>query len=962
MPRLSRSVLFSGGALALLTLTVVPSLPRQALAVGEQSGRLRGRLVEPQTQLPIPGGQVELRGDRLLGQRSVVTDEEGRFDFVSVPPGRYRLQVRYEGLRTATHVVTVALGQSQDLEIPLIAELAATEKTTIIEERRRLDPDKLGTGVTLTAEQQAKLPTARTYQDIVRQAAGVVGGASPVMAGGNLRHNRYLVDGLDITDPATNTAGFDFNFDSIAQVEALVVPMDAQYNALGGVVNLITRTGSDRLTADASFYVNHQALSVGALSGTQLYEGRLLDQTDPSPPVSRYQANLNLGGPLLKQRAWFYLSMEYQNRVSSVIPGPPLNQQHPPAVFHGFFPRLKLSFAPTRRQLLTISAQSDPKFESNQRQTNSYAPEAEFDRQRTGAIGVINYQNFVTDHLIFELQTGLAWNRVKVSPIDGNTINSAHNDRGSGIIWNAGNGNRVQDDQRLRFQFDPTVKWIKSGWLGSHTFKAGAQLQALKEYWLYGTPGNLVYFDDTNQSADGGVLRRDPSSTERPLPCVPSQPNPLSGSSATPCFRIRTYDPTYVQRLAGWGIGGFIQDVWKPNRWLTLTPGIRVDYGIYRNTVGEVVQHFLGVGPRLGAALDLTRDGKTLVKVAYGRSTEVNTMLLSSYADRGPAEIDWSYNRATGRFDKFYSSAYGDNGYDLKGRCPDGIVRVECGNARLSLTPPSSDSVVASIERELLANVSGAITYTFRYLGNQWQRTELNALRTLDGGDFLRYGDRRYGSIPAYHPSADAFRRYNGIDFSLQGSPTQALNFYVAYTLSFLEGTYEDVIGSEQQGTRGTDPPRDFRLAGYLADDHRHQIKAQASYTWQGLSAGINLTYLSGAPTTRLYEKPIDYIGRYGWRGVDPGLDPNDIRKWTELRSPDFFNLDVRAQYDLDAALKKGHHLSVIVDVFNVLNLQTPIEPNANLAGFENRFGPTYGQVLNRQQPLRVQLAVRYQY
>jgi hypothetical protein len=337
-------------------------------------------------------------------------------------------------------------------------------------------------------------------------------------------------------------------------------------------------------------------------------------------------------------------------------------------------------------------------------------------------------------------------------------------------------------------------------------------------------------------------------------------------------------------------------------------------------------------------------------------------MLLSSYADRGPAEVDWSYNRATGRFDKFYSSAYGDNGYDLKGRCPDGIVRVECGNARLSLTPPSSDSVVASIERELLANVSGAITYTFRYIGNQWQRTELNALRTLDGGDFLRYGDRRYGSIPAYHPSADAFRRYNGIDFSMQGSPTQALNFYVAYTLSFLEGTYEDVIGSEQQGTRGTDPPRDFRLAGYLADDHRHQIKAQASYTWQGLSAGVNLTYLSGAPTTRLYEKPIDYIGRYGWRGVDPGLDPNDIRKWTELRSPDFFNLDVRAQYDLDAALKKGHHLSVIVDVFNVLNLQTPIEPNANLAGFENRFGPTYGQVLNRQQPLRVQLAVRYQY
>ena len=475
--------------------------------MGEQSGRLRGRVIEAATHTPMPQGQIELRGEALLGGPRVATsDEEGRFDFVDVPPGPYLITVKYEGLLPVQRRATVSLGQSQDLEIRFSAELTESSTATIIEERQHLDPDRVATGVVLTAEQQARLPTGRTYQDIVHQVAGVVGGSNPVMAGGSFRQNRYLVDGLDITDPATNTSAFDFNFDSIAQVDTQVVPMDAQYNALGGVINLITRSGSERFTADASVYFNHQALSAGTLAGTQIYEGALLDQSNPRPPTARYQVNLNVGGPIVRQKLWFYLSAEYQHRLTSVVPGPPLNTQHPAAAFDGFFPRFKLSYAPRPRHQLTLSVNTDPKFETNLRQSNSYDAAAEYARTRTGVFGVLDYQWFITDRLIFEVQTGVAFNRSQLAPQNGDTVHAAHTDRATGIVSGAANAYRIQDDQRLRFQFDPTLKWVKRGFLGSHTVKVGLQVQALRETWLFGTPGNLVYTDDTNQAADHGVL------------------------------------------------------------------------------------------------------------------------------------------------------------------------------------------------------------------------------------------------------------------------------------------------------------------------------------------------------------------------------------------------------------------------------------------------------------------------
>ena len=149
------------------------------------------------------------------------------------------------------------------------------------------------------------------------------------------------------------------------------------------------------------------------------------------------------------------------------------------------------------------------------------------------------------------------------------------------------------------------------------------------------------------------------TSTERPFGCNPLSPNPRAGSMATPCFQASYYDPALVLHQQGFGVGGFIQDLWKPTGWLTIVPGLRIDYGQTKNSQNQIVQNLLGFGPRLGINVDLTRDGKTVFKFAYGRANEVLSLLSTSSADARQFTSTWQWNRTSNRYDRFVTSSGG---------------------------------------------------------------------------------------------------------------------------------------------------------------------------------------------------------------------------------------------------------------------------------------------------------------
>ncbi|HNN97681.1 MAG TPA: carboxypeptidase-like regulatory domain-containing protein, partial [Pseudomonadota bacterium] len=208
--------------LAKVTLVSLPALgvmltPPAAYAVGEQDGRISGVVTEKQTGVAMPGVRVRLTGKNLIGgARNTATADDGSYEFIALPPGPYEVELTIEGLQVKPlrRKIVVRQGETFPLNIPWSPEEAKQELKVIYEERKMTKPDSTQTGTVLTADQQARVATARSYQSIAQQVAGVTGGANPNIKGAMNAHNRYMVDGLDITDPVTNTFSANINFDS----------------------------------------------------------------------------------------------------------------------------------------------------------------------------------------------------------------------------------------------------------------------------------------------------------------------------------------------------------------------------------------------------------------------------------------------------------------------------------------------------------------------------------------------------------------------------------------------------------------------------------------------------------------------------------------------------------------------------------------------------------------------------
>src|ERR1700730_2687487 len=123
---------------SLFAFAVVLALaaPRAAHAVGETNGRIAGTVTEAQTGAPVPGASVTASGPALIGPpRTVTTGEDGRYEIVELPPGRYTIEVSYSGVKPITRKAVVRLGEMLPLDIAWSAELAETETTVVVEER-----------------------------------------------------------------------------------------------------------------------------------------------------------------------------------------------------------------------------------------------------------------------------------------------------------------------------------------------------------------------------------------------------------------------------------------------------------------------------------------------------------------------------------------------------------------------------------------------------------------------------------------------------------------------------------------------------------------------------------------------------------------------------------------------------------------------------------------------------------
>lgn len=941
------------------SLIVAPSLAR---AVGEQDGRISGIVTDKQTGIPMPGVRVRLTGKYLLGgPRITATSDDGSYEFIALTPGPYEVELSIEGLQVKPmrKRIVVRQGETFPLNVAWTPEEQRQETLVVKESYRVIRPDNTQTGTVLTADQQSRVATSRSYQGITQQVAGVTGGGNPNIKGAMNAHNRYLVDGLDITDPVTNTFSANMNFDSIESVDVATGGTEAEYNSLGGVVNLTTSAGSNEWHVDSSFYVNHQDFSAGNQFGAQGYDGVRPFARLKKSPNAGYQANLNLSGPILKNRWWFHTSFQYEHRDASINIGPPLNLQHPTREFRAMYFRFKTAFQPSQSHRLTLSVSADPAFISNVNQDNLHLGVAEDHQNQGGAFGILQWDYFINERMNSKIQAGIQYSTIDTGPqgffgsIDNSAyagsgkfdpindtwdpMRSKHTNNDDGTYWHQ--GDPITYDRRVTLQLDPSFS-IRGNFLGKHEAKFGFQGRYIFHSSDTQIPGNLTYSDAGGGPGEGGL-------------CWPEK------MQTAGCYQRTRQDP-YTNQQTGFSTGLFVQDRWKVNSWLRINPGVRFDYGRSTNSEGVQVSSLWGFGPRLGLVFDLTQDQKTVLTAYYGRSNEVLSLLAAAYADASAKSTTEQYDPDTKQWKKLYEG--GGSYFD----------KFPAYDVNPSSTPPHTDEITLSFRREVFENSTAGIDYTYKRVGNIWDSQEINQVWDPSGQRVVSYLNGNEQQIFRYATFDRNFRIYQGVDFQFEARPSPNWDFGFVYTLSFLYGPgaeqFAQVSGSQAQ-SQFYNPRLNQFFDGYLPEDRRHQLKLRASYNYKGFNVGAFLGYQSGTALTKRFFNSFDggYTYRRSPTGTEPGNDAanagtfNDVARIAEFRIPALLTMDVRMSWDVGSLFTEKIKLTLIADIFNVFNLDAA-NTGANGTNLENRDVPTFGQVRSRQTPLRAQLGLRFQY
>jgi carboxypeptidase family protein/TonB-dependent receptor-like protein len=277
----------------------------------------------------VSGATVTANGP--TGERSLQTDAEGRALFQVLIPGYYSVRVSKEGFKTAeVRSAEVVTGRTSSVALKL--ELG-TSATTIEVNASSVEVDTTSTAVgsNLTDTFYQSVPVARGVTGLFYAAPGVASGggtgtANPSIAGGTGLENNYVADGVSITDGGFGGIGvYSRNYGSLStginlsfvkEVDVKTGGFEAQYGkSTGGIVQIVTKSGSNQFHGSVGGYFAPQQLEKDRLTtddfgagGPQArfnLEGKILHQ-------SNYDVDGEVGGPLLKDRMFFFGSFNPQ--------------------------------------------------------------------------------------------------------------------------------------------------------------------------------------------------------------------------------------------------------------------------------------------------------------------------------------------------------------------------------------------------------------------------------------------------------------------------------------------------------------------------------------------------------------------------------------------------------------------------------------------------------------------------
>ncbi|HSN57240.1 MAG TPA: TonB-dependent receptor, partial [Candidatus Sulfomarinibacteraceae bacterium] len=246
----------SFGVLAVLTfatLLIAPAVPAQ-----ETSGAIRGTVAD-EYGTPIAGALVEAVGP--VGTVSTTSDGQGEYRFPRVAAGSYRVSSKFEGYIDATADIRVVLGEAVTVDFKM--QQGFTDEITVYSDTTAIDFSESQAATSIGQREIDFLPRGREFTDVVTFAAGTVndnqaGGIS--IDGASGLENRYIVDGLDTTDPQIGDAAIPLRAEFMEEVQVKSAGYMAEFGgAMGGVINAVTRSGGNEFHGAALLDISNNS-------------------------------------------------------------------------------------------------------------------------------------------------------------------------------------------------------------------------------------------------------------------------------------------------------------------------------------------------------------------------------------------------------------------------------------------------------------------------------------------------------------------------------------------------------------------------------------------------------------------------------------------------------------------------------------------------------------------------------
>ncbi|MCU1310001.1 MAG: hypothetical protein JWO20_1126 [Candidatus Angelobacter sp.] len=292
-------------------------LVMSAMAQNTSSADLHGTVKDP-SGAAVPNATITVRDDSRNIERTVQSNGQGEYLFALLPPGNYTMTVQGAGFAKLTAKdVRLTIGQSAELPIGLKLASSSTDVTVsaageLVETSRTavsntIDQQRIEN---LPINERSYLSFALTSSTVDRDHGRTIGPAptSGLNIGGQRgRSTLVQVDGADNTDTSINAARSTLSQEAVQEFQVVTNSYAAEYGrASGGVVNVVSKGGSNDLHGDVFGFLRHKS-----------FQAQNAFAPVPDAPFTRTQYGMTLGGPIVKDKTFFFGSFEQRRRQES---------------------------------------------------------------------------------------------------------------------------------------------------------------------------------------------------------------------------------------------------------------------------------------------------------------------------------------------------------------------------------------------------------------------------------------------------------------------------------------------------------------------------------------------------------------------------------------------------------------------------------------------------------------------